>query len=152
MMATPAAAVRVHFTWTYAHPSLTNIINDPGSISGGGLKASASIAPGNGFAAYDLFSFGKTIQEALAILEAEFGERCHASYGFRFLHLIACMLLDGQNSPGVRVIDKDGRRFVPDVAMGYPPEVFESHRIRSADELVQRLIAPRSKFATQSHI
>ena len=35
--------IRVHFTWTYAHPDLTSIISDPAGISGGGLKASANI-------------------------------------------------------------------------------------------------------------
>ena len=35
----PKEKIRVHFTWTYAHPDLTNISHDPGSISGGGLRA-----------------------------------------------------------------------------------------------------------------
>ena len=90
--------LRVHFTWTYAHPDLTSIVSDPASISGGGLKSSARPRDPN-LVKYDLFAFGKSIQEALAILATEFGERCNAAYGYRFLHLIACLLLDGHNAP-----------------------------------------------------
>ena len=71
--------VRVHFTWTYAHPDLTDMIHQPASISGRGLKASAEIAVRERLQKYDLFSFGRTIQEALGILEHEFGERSYAS-------------------------------------------------------------------------
>lgn len=137
--------VRVHFTWTYAHPELTTIVSNPQSISGGGLKASAKIDPKTNLARFDLFALGKTIQEALAIIENEFHERCHASYGFRFLHLVACLLLDGRNAPSrneprrSKIVEKDGRRFVTDVALDYPPELFELHKINSADEVVERL-------------
>ncbi|MBL8215157.1 MAG: protein kinase [Bryobacterales bacterium] len=134
--------IRVHFTWTYAHPDLTTIIHDPGSISGGGLSASASIEKRNQFEVYDLYAFGRTLQECLAILAEEFGERCHASYAFRYLHCIACLLLDGKNAPGggsQGVTSKDGRRFVDDVTMSYPSELFGAHKIRTATELVNRL-------------
>ncbi len=98
---------RVHFTWTYAHPNLTTMINKPGSISGGGLKASAEISADENLQTYDMFALGRTIQEILAILEIEFGERCHAVYGFKFLHLIACLLLDGHNARS-----PEGRRVI----------------------------------------
>jgi serine/threonine protein kinase len=136
--------IRVHFTWTYAHPALTTIINEPRGITGGGLRASALIDKSDNFASYDLYAFGRTMQEALAILLNEFGVRCHASYPFRFLHMIACMLLDGFNAPGrdddeERVHIHDGRRFVDDVALKYPPALFAMHRIRTTAELVNRL-------------
>ncbi|HST21230.1 MAG TPA: protein kinase [Blastocatellia bacterium] len=134
--------VRIHFTWTYAHPALTSIINDPASISGGGLKASARVNPRLGLDKYDLFAFGRTIQEALAILAEEFGERCFASYGFRFLHMISCLLLDEHNVPSLRdsrFSQKDGRRFVSDTAQNYPIDLFKVHKIQTADELVERL-------------
>jgi len=134
--------VRIHFTWTYAHPDLTSIINDPASISGGGLKASARVNPRLGLDKYDLFAFGRTIQEALAILSDEFGERCFASHGFRFLHMISCLLLDGHNVPSPRdsrLSKRDGRRFVSDTAQNYPISLFDVHRIQTADELVERL-------------
>ncbi|NJL71885.1 MAG: protein kinase [Candidatus Competibacteraceae bacterium] len=134
--------VRVHFTWTYAHPDLTDIVSDPAGVSGGGLKASAEIdvKQTDLFAKYDLYAFGKTIQETLGILEREFGERCHASYGFRFLHIIACLLLDGRNAPGsTKNVNKDGHYFVDDFALSYDKHIFYSHKIRTAKDLYDRL-------------
>lgn len=137
--------IRVYFTWTYAHPELRDIVSDPRGLTGGGLKSSAAVKPEVGLARFDLFAFGKTLQEMLAIIEGEFGERCHASYGFRYLHIIACLLLDGHNTPikpepnRNRVVNFDGRYFAHDVALDYPPQLFEMHKITSAEELVERL-------------
>jgi HD superfamily phosphohydrolase/serine/threonine protein kinase len=133
------AQLRIHFTWTYAHPNLRNLEKDVREISGGGLRVSANV-DAEKLQSYDLFALGRTIQETLAILVAEFGERCFAAYGFRFLHLVACMLLDGQNAPlKDRVMTSDGRRFVSDAALDYPTDLFERHKITSADDLVERL-------------
>lgn len=134
--------LRVNFTWTYAHPDLTSMINKPESISGGGLKASAELVIKESLERYDLFAFGRMLQEALAILEDEFGERAHAAYGFRYLHLIASLLMDGHNAPGpegARMVVRDGKRFASDGALGYPSALFGLHRIRTASELVERL-------------
>lgn len=137
-----AEKVRVNFTWTYAHPDLTSMIHKPESISGGGLKASAELLVKESLEKYDLFAFGRMLQEALAILEDEFGERAHAAYGFRYLHIVASLLMDSQNAPtseGVRVVIRDGKRFASDIALGYPSSLFGMHKIRTSDELVERL-------------
>lgn len=140
----PSEEIRVHFTWTYAHPTLQEIIHNPASISGGGLKASASV-PNENLAKYDLYSFGKSLQQALAVLDDVFEERCYASYSFRFLHLIACLLLDGRNAPATipdprkRISKRDGIDFVNDTALQYPVRLFELHKITSASELADRL-------------
>jgi HD superfamily phosphohydrolase len=131
--------LRIHFTWTYAHPDLTNLRKDVRGISGGGLKASALVDAAK-LEAYDLFALGRTIQESLATLVDEFGERCFAAYGFRFLHLIACLLLDGKNAPGnQRVEDVSGHRFVSDKALDYATDLFEQHKVRTAADLAERL-------------
>ena len=133
------AQLRIHFTWTYAHPNLRNLEKDVREISGGGLRVSANVDVDK-LQAYDLFALGRTIQELLAVLVKEFGERCFAAYGFRFLHLIACMLLDGQNAPiRERVGTSDGHTFVSDAALDYPTDLFERHRISSAEQLLERL-------------
>ncbi len=134
--------IRVHFTWTYAHPDLTSMIHHPESISGGGLKASAELKNKDSLEKYDLFSFGMMLQESLAVLENEFRERSYSAYGFRYLHLIASLLLDGHNSPSAltdRIKIRDGRKFVSDNALNYPIALFEKHKIRTAKELVDRL-------------
>lgn len=132
--------IRIQFTWTYAHPELTDLVSEPKGISGGGLKASAEVATAEGLARFDLFALGRTMQEALAELVTEFGERCYAAYAFRFLHLVSSLLLDGRVAPiGPRQYAKDNRSFVADAAMDYPPELFLRKRIRSAAELLERL-------------
>jgi len=83
----------------------------------------------------------ETIQEALMEMVEEFGERAYASYAFRYLHIIACLLLDGKNAPAPtgESLNRHSRRFVEDVALGYQTELFALHRIKTAAELVHRL-------------
>jgi len=134
--------LRVHFTWTYAHPQLTEMISSPRGISGGGVKASSKLKVNQEIQKYDLFAFGRTLQEVLAVLAEEFGEGSYASYGFRFLHIIACLLLDGKNAPAPPIqisSDFNKRRFVDDVALGYGTSLFEKKKIKTAAELVRKL-------------
>lgn len=139
------ATLRVHFSWPYAHADLTSIASDPGSISGGGLKASALIKPDSSIARFDLYALGKTVLELLGILEIEFGERCYATYAFTYLHLIGALLLDGRNqqapaqSDGLRGVRIHDRYFASDVALDYPAPIFTRHAIHSATELRERL-------------
>jgi serine/threonine protein kinase len=133
--------LRIQFTWTYAHPELTTLVSDPRGISGGGLKASARVRVADGLARFDLFALGRTIQETLAHLEREFGERCYSAYNFRFLHTIASLLLDGHNSPLKEKIRlQDGKHFVRDVPMGYPVGLFARKRLSTAADARTRLL------------
>jgi len=132
--------IKIHFTWTYAHPDLRDMSSDPRGISGGGLKASARPKVADGLERFDLFALGRTLQEALAELEREFGERCYASYNFRFLHLIAALLLDGHNAPLTdKVRQQDGKRFIRDAALEYPVDLFNRKKLTSARQLSERL-------------
>jgi HD superfamily phosphohydrolase len=132
--------LRIQFTWTYAHPELTDLVSEPKGISGGGLKASAAVAATAGMARFDLFALGRTMQEALAELVTEFGERCYAAYAFRFLHIISSLLLDGRVAPiGPRLYAKDNRSFVADAALDYPPELFQRKKIMTAADLLEKL-------------
>jgi HD superfamily phosphohydrolase len=131
---------RINFTWTYAHPDLRELGRDVRGISGGGLKVSVNVEPSKGMERFDLFALGRTIQEALAILVLEFGERCYAAYGFRFLHVIACLLLDGKNSSTEeRLTRADERRFVGDITLDCRTDIFARHKITSASDLSERL-------------
>jgi hypothetical protein len=91
---------------------------------------------------YDLFAFGRSIQETLAILEWHFGEQCFCSSAFNYLHLIACLLLDGHNAPSrnnTRIVNRNGRRFMDDIACDYEIEAFQRNKITSAHDLLERL-------------
>lgn len=153
-----ATPLRVHFTWTYAHPDLTNLIRDQKGISGGGVRVSAQLPSHDRLARFDLFAFGRTLQETLAILEIEFRERAHACYGFRFLHMIACLLLDGENAPGTSdggggaSVLRDNHPFVQDVALNYPPELFAAHKITNATQLCEKLARFSRDFSWNASI
>lgn len=132
--------VRVQFTWTYAHPKLTNLLSKPGDISGGGLKATANVKTISKLNVFDLFAFGRTIQELLAILFEEFGEKCFISYGFRYLHIVSCLLLDGQNAmTQYKISEQHDKKFIADIAMDYPQDFFNKFKITSAEELFNKL-------------
>ncbi|MFY9825699.1 MAG: protein kinase [Thermoanaerobaculia bacterium] len=136
--------LRIQFTWTYAHPQLTDLVSDPKGVSGGGLKASAAVPERVGLARFDLFALARTMQETLAALVDEFGERCYAAYTFRCLHLISALLLDGRVAPiAARLYTKDKRRFVSDAALDYPPELFAIKKLETASALLERLIRCR---------
>ncbi|MCC6609175.1 MAG: protein kinase [Burkholderiales bacterium] len=124
----PDEVVHVGFTWKYAHPGLT----DPHAgarISQTPAKAKNRI-PGSGISpVYDVFAFGRTVQELLRVLQDEYGEHIFAVYGFNFLHLVACLCLDGRNAENHRLTP--GRTFASDQAMALPLRVFEHHRFRS---------------------
>lgn len=133
--------LRVHFTWTYAHPVITSMARNPKEITGRGLKSSAEVSKKDDIERFDLFALGRTIQQSLAILYMEFGERSFASYGFRFLHIIASLLLDGKNAilPSKRAYHRqDNISFVSDTAMGYDPKIFTLHKITNAKSLEEK--------------
>jgi HD superfamily phosphohydrolase len=135
---------RAHFTWAYAHPELTDIASQPGSIEGGGLKASAEIKDYSRLPIYDLYALAKTMQQILAVIESHFGEMSFSNYFFRYLHIISALLLDGRNS-----IDTAKKRahinvrhkidFVTDFPMDINQNVFDRKKISSAKDLVERL-------------
>jgi len=144
---------RVNFTWAYAHPELTDMaLGVPGSIEGGGLRASAEVQDVKRLPVYDLYAFGKTIQEILAIIEFHFGEICFSNYYFRYMHIIAALLLDGKNRTELmkqipNIDQRHGIRFISDFPMNYSQSVFEQKIIKSSEELTYRLKRYRKDYS-----
>jgi HD superfamily phosphohydrolase len=135
---------RAHFTWAYAHPELTDIGNKPGSVEGGGLKASAEIKDYSRLPIYDLYALAMTMKQILAVIVIHFGEMSFSNYSFRYLHTISALLLDGQNSIEYRkkrskILERHRIQFVDDYPMGINKNVFDKKKIRSAKDLVERL-------------
>ena len=144
---------RVHFKWTYAHQDLTDLVNNPASITGGGLKATADVNISTNLPLYDLFSFGRTIQELLGIIEYNFGERCFTNYTFRYLHIVSALLLDGHISVIKEKVNlKDGKRFIRDIAMDYPESFFKKMKIETASDLVETLQRYGNNFSWNDQI
>jgi serine/threonine protein kinase len=89
--------VEVGFTWKYAHPRLQD--PDLGArITKVPQKAKKPLLGRDLGPIFDVFAFGRTLQEILAIIFLEFGERIHSFYIFDYLHVIACLCLDGRNA------------------------------------------------------
>ena len=133
---------QVYFTSTYAHPDLTASVGSQNERREPGQKVSALVRSGAKMDKYDLFAFGRSIQEVLAILEWHFGEECFCSSAFNYLHLISCLLLDGYNAPrkkSSRIASRDGRRFMDDIACDYEIEAFQRNKITSSHDLLERL-------------
>ncbi len=145
MKKTDAQKKRIHFTWAYAHPDLTDIsTGNPGSIEGGALRASANISEMEKLPIYDLYALGKTIQQILAVVDLHFGEACYSSYSFRYLHIISALLLDGRNRiEGTQKTEntylQHGIMFVTPFPMNLSDTLLGAKKIQSAQELVQRL-------------
>jgi len=110
-------AVQVGFTWKYAHPDLT----DPHAgarVSRTAAKSKNTIAGRDLLPCFDLFAFGRTVQETLKAVETEHGEGVYSSYEFNYLHILACLCLDGHNAANGHANGK--RSFLSDQALGMP--------------------------------
>ena len=144
---------RVHFTWAYAHPDLTDIHKgDPGSIERGAMRASAQISNTSKLPIYDLYAFGKTIQQILAVIDNHFGEVCYSCYTFRYLHIISALLLDGQNNNQgnkctENIYQRNGVKFVSSRPMHLSERILSAKRILSSSELITRLNRLRKDYS-----
>ncbi|HEU4711939.1 MAG TPA: protein kinase [Pyrinomonadaceae bacterium] len=121
--------VVVGFTYRYAHPKLTDVYRGA-RVSQSPAKAHIKIKGKDLTPKFDLFAFARTIQEVLHLFEMEFGERVHANYHFKFLHFVACLMLDGRNLPPsvTEEAPPASRGFVADTALNCPPNIFAAHR------------------------
>jgi HD superfamily phosphohydrolase len=114
--------VEVGFTWRYAHPKLT----DPHAgarVSRVAEKAKKAIPANELTPVLDVFAFGRTLQEVLGYLDAEYGEYIHSFYDFVYLHFLACLCLDGRN--GFAQSQASSGSFISDFAMQLPRRVFD---------------------------
>lgn len=97
----PDEKVPVGFTFHYNHPDLIdNTFRAPSTLA----KARRQLPGAQLEPRLDLYAFGRTILNLLHLLEARFGERIHSHYSFLYLHLIACLSLDG------RIFNETGKR------------------------------------------
>jgi HD superfamily phosphohydrolase len=135
---------RAHFTWAYVHPELSDTTSQPDSINKHGLRASADIKDPKRCPIYDLHALGKTIQQILAIIDNHFGEICFSNYYFRYMHIIAALLLDGRNIENAskkrdKILERHNIEFVSDFPMRFNASIFTEYKITSAKDLVERI-------------
>jgi HD superfamily phosphohydrolase len=139
----PGEMVEVGFTWKYAHPTLTD--PDRGArISTDPRRARTSIPQEQLLPVIDIFAFGRTLQQVLKTLEVVHGDSIHSNYVLNFLHIVACLCLDGENSSNGQGTSTS--TFVSDRALGMPAALFASHKFKTFDEILivlQRLLGLR---------
>ena len=114
--------VKIGFTWKYAHPFLTDpdhgarVTQDP-------AKSKNKILGKQLSQIFDLFAFGRTIQEVLKKIENIYGSSIDSLYAFNYLHIISCLCLDGENGSSLNL-----HGFVSDQALAMPIPIFEQHK------------------------
>jgi serine/threonine protein kinase len=123
----------VTYTPTYAHPSLAEkMVRSSDSAANIATIKQSDLTP-----AFDLYSFGRTIQTILRIVRSkesgDWLESIFTPYQWRYLALIAVRLLDGQvlkvtNDP----LDSDA---IPDL----PPDLMKEFAYESADQALEDL-------------
>lgn len=136
--------VEVGFTYKYAHKVLTDP-HQGARISKTPLKAKNKIEASQVTPTLDLFAFGRTLQELLKNLEKEYSEEIYSNYLFNYLHLVACLCLDGRGAHDSS-LSSDGD-FISDTALGVDLSIFREKKFRGfADVLVvlQRLLSLRA--------
>jgi len=122
---TQGEMVKVGFTSKYAHPLLTTHAR----VSQTSAKAKNQLPAESLLPAIDLFAFGRTLQEVLKVLERVHGQHINSFYTFTYLHLIACLCLDGNNAMN-NYMARD-REFVSDQALKMPVSIFRDHSFRT---------------------
>lgn len=85
--------VPVGFTLFYAHPDLRHEYNRMSDKN----RVRKLMAPNEFKEIWDIHAFGRTILEALALIDRAFPETVMYDYTFVYLHLAACRMLDGRN-------------------------------------------------------
>ena len=131
--------VEVGFTAPYAHPRLIDWKHI--KITSTYAKSKTVVAADELAPRFDIFALGRSLQEVLKALETEHGEGIASNYYFAFLHLVACLCLDGENA----FIERRSR-FHPDVALGLPPALFKEQkfdRMAQVHLALQRLLGHR---------
>lgn len=119
----PGEKVEVGFTFKYSHWRLHDV----------GQGARVTTVPEKSknwlwghelHPKFDIFAFGRTIQEVLKGLDEVYGEEVYSDYTFNYLHLISCLCLDGLNSASGQ-----SRSFVSDQALEMPLSLFNAHNL-----------------------
>ena len=85
----------VGFTIFYAHPDLSHDYSHMSDKN----RARKEMPPKDFKKIWDIFAFGKSLLEILAIIESRFPDVVVYDYFFVYLHLAGCRMLDGRNLP-----------------------------------------------------
>jgi HD superfamily phosphohydrolase/tRNA A-37 threonylcarbamoyl transferase component Bud32 len=108
--------VSVGFTLYYAHPDLRAEYGHMSSKN----RVMGKRRPRDFRFLFDIFAFGKSLLEVLALIDSKFPDAVPYDYTFAYLHLAGCRMLDGRN------MDQDETKRVREeqVRAGQPPSAY----------------------------
>ncbi len=89
----------VGFTLFYAHPTLRSRLHSMSSKN----RVRTELTPKDFQYCFDVYAFGKSLLEILAVVDMEFFDIVAYDYTFVYLHLAACRMLDGRNLPNSEI-------------------------------------------------
>lgn len=121
----PQEKVEVGFTYKYSHWRLHDV-NQGARVTTVPEKSKNVLLGRELHPRFDLFAFGRTLQEVLKQIEDVYGKGIHSDYTFIYLHLVASLCLDGLNSATAHT-----ESFVSDQALDMPLALFRAHKFSS---------------------
>ena len=139
----PTQRIEVGFTNKYAHPRLTDpergarITRTPAHTTNH-LEVT-DLSP-----RFDVFAFGRTLQETLKKLDHVYGETIHSNYTFNFLHLVSALCLDGFNASNAS--GSPTTSFVTDQPFSLSTAILAAHKYESFPQVrvaLERLLGLR---------
>jgi len=125
----PDDPVEVGFTYKYSHWRLHDV-NQGARITTVPEKSKNTLWGRELHPRFDIFAFGRTLQEVLKELENVYGRSVYSDYTFTYLHIIASLCLDGLNSAAAHT-----NTFVSDHALEMPLSLFSAHKFTSFREV-----------------
>ncbi len=133
----------VGFTLLYAHPDLRSEYQHMSSEN----RVRKQLSPAKFKYEWDIYAFGKTILEALNLLDHYFVDVVSYDYRFLYLHLAACRMLDARNLDGPdidRIRQRQVQEEVPVTAyretwLDLSPTDFQTIAYRSFSEVSRDL-------------
>ena len=136
----PDDTVEVGFTFKYSHWRLHDVAQGA-RVTTVPEKSKTWLTGKELHPRFDIFAFGRTLQEVLRVLEKEYGEGIYSEYTFNYLHIVSCLCLDGLNSD---TYDRD--TFISDTALDMPKSLFAAHKFSSFRDVktaLERLLSLR---------
>jgi serine/threonine protein kinase len=136
----PTERVEVGFTFKYSHWRLHDV-GQGARVTTVPEKSKNWLRGEELHPKFDIFAFGRTLQEVLKNLDNVYGEEVYSDYTFNFLHLVASLCLDGFNSASTQ-----SNTFISDQALQMPLSLFQSHKFASFSEVktaLERLLGLR---------
>lgn len=128
----PADDIPVGFTFGFNHPSL---VRHGFGIPSTFARAHNTVKAKDLGPKFDLYAFGRTILSLLYSYEERFGERAKGNYAFLYIHLLATLLLDGQN----KEIPKDPNdRFASEIAFDLKGSLLQEFTLKSFADVAER--------------